>query len=410
MKILAISEHYISSKAAGTITYVMNICRELAKQGHHLYLIGSSLSEHPDVGKWVNQDGYNLYLIKAPGKRTHTTRFERRYFTYITRRILKDCMRSFNPDVVHIMCGHQVPQVMRSLPLSLPKLWTIQTVPPKEYGFTKLTSFPILNKVGKQLYFGLAGFVHARRLRKYNYDKLVCPSECTKQSALDAGVEEDKIEVIPHGVDTETFKPIINIRKVKQELGTTGYPLLLTVAGIAPHKGQIDVINALPDIIKRYPDAHFLNIGPIRSNDYYESLVARIQDLKLTRNCSFLHGIERAQLVKYYNACDVYLQPSYQEGFCMAILEAISCGKRVIGTATGAIPDFLSNSENGFLIKSGDIHQLKESIDLVLNYPINETGRVLLHEYVVERYSWEAVAQRTLDVYQELISSKEASK
>jgi len=120
----------------------------------------------------------------------------------------------------------------------------------------------------------------------------------------------------------------------------------------------------------------------------------------LDQHCEFKAHVDIDQMVRFYNACDIYVQPSHQEGFCMAMLEAISCGRPVVGTRVGAIPEMIDGSGAGVLISPNQPEELSQAIIRLAEGGGARDPRAQ-HSYVVQNYSWSVVAEKTISLYRD---------
>ena len=98
---------------------------------------------------------------------------------------------------------------------------------------------------------------------------------------------------------------------------------------------------------------------------------------------------------------------SLEEGFCITILEAMACGKPVIGTPTGEIPKLITESGGGVLVPKSSPAEIAAVLSKLLSDP--ESRKSLgqkAREYIIANYSWETVAEKTSNLYLEVIMEK----
>lgn len=399
LRVLIISEHYFPI-VGGSPTYVHNLCKNLSNLGCEVYLVTIPDDRNP-VMEWCKEDGFYIYRLKIP----RILRKER-YFPIFINRELDYLVKSIKPDVIHIGHGFFIPLITRFTNIrNYPVVWTVHNVPPKEHKFDFLTQIPILNNILKQIYFKIGDIYSRAIFRIAKYDKIISSSQKTADLLLSKGVARENIKIIPVGIDTDIYNPDLDVSEIKKKLKFQDYKnIILTVAGIIPHKGQEFLIRAIPDVLQRYPDTLFLIVGPIRSETYYNELIELIKDLNIEGNVRIFPEVTDAELYNYYQIADIYVQPSLEEGFCISILEAMSFGKPVIGTKTGAIPEFIQKSGAGILIDSESPEQICKAITTILLNP-HKTRKMgtQARNYVVENYSWREVAEHTLDLYNNIL-------
>lgn len=400
MRLLIVSEHYFPI-VGGSTTYVHNLCKNLSLLGCEVYLVTIPDDLNP-VMEWCKENGFYIYRLKIP----QIFRKER-YFPLFLYSKIDYLVKAVKPDVIHIGYGFFIPMISRfnRTMQKSPIVWTVHNVPPKEHKFDFLIQIPVFNRVLKQIYFTIGDIYSQLIFKIAKYDEIICVSQKTADLAMTKGVSEKKIRIIPNGIDTDLYDPDLDIIEIKKQLGFQDYgSIILTVAGIVPHKGQKYLINAIPNILKRHPDTLFLMVGPIRSETYNDELVKLVRDLDIENNVRIISGLTSNELLNYYKVSNMYIQPSLEEGFCISILEAMSFGKPVIGTKTGAIPEFIQESGAGILIDSESPEQIYEAITAILLNPhktieMGEKAR----KYVVENYSWREVAGHTLDLYNNIL-------
>jgi glycosyltransferase involved in cell wall biosynthesis len=125
-----------------------------------------------------------------------------------------------------------------------------------------------------------------------------------------------------------------------------------------------------------------------------------VQGNKLEPKVEFLGAkVYGADKLKVFEKADIFVLPSYSEGFSMAMLEAMAAGLPVIVTAVGAAPEVIKNGVNGYVIKPGDLHALSHSLDsLVSNPPLRiDMGR-RNRELCRQQFLTEAGAQNLINL------------
>ena len=118
---------------------------------------------------------------------------------------------------------------------------------------------------------------------------------------------------------------------------------IVTVGGLAHTKGQHDMIAALPDIVRDFPRATYKVIGEVRDRTYADFLLQTSERLGLGSRVQLLHGLSNEARNEALRGADIYVQPSHEEGFCLAFIEAAGVVPRIVGTDTGAIRSICSD-------------------------------------------------------------------
>lgn len=208
--------------------------------------------------------------------------------------------------------------------------------------------------------------------REYDLaDWVMVPSQFTKSTFPDS--QQDKIFVLPPGVDTGKFKP--NGLTSGHEKFT-----VLFVGGNWVRKGLIYLLRAWDRL--DLPNSELRVVGCI-PQDYFNSKVTG------------LGNISNEQLVKEYRNCDVFCLPSVDEGFGMVVLEALSCGKPVIITENVGAKDFVKQGYNGEIVKPRDIDGLAEAIRKMRDHPFKITR--------LPEWTWDRYGEKLIEFYKGLV-------
>jgi glycosyltransferase involved in cell wall biosynthesis len=156
----------------------------------------------------------------------------------------------------------------------------------------------------------------------------------------------------------------------------------LFVGRLSAPKGIYDLIEAIPRVIERHSDARFVLAG-VAESDAMEPVIRAEADKRGIAHCiTFLGSVEGRDKAAAYAACEMLVVPSWTEAFPLVIPEAMAAGLPVIATAVGAIPDFVTDGEDGFLVPPRDPVALADRISRLLE---DEYLRRRIGERVRER-------------------------
>jgi len=186
---------------------------------------------------------------------------------------------------------------------------------------------------------------------------ILVTSNWVKEMYVRDGINGDKIEVLPVGCDTDSFKPFRKddpkIQAVRKSLGITPEQLMiLTVGGDAASKGAQEVMQALAIIDQSAPDYKYVcKVWP-----QPRTKLQNIEDLEMASHLGIekkvtyaTNTISRTFMPYLMGACDIYAAPSRLEGFGMPQVEAGACGKPVISIKAMGMLDTLIDGETAFL-------------------------------------------------------------
>jgi glycosyltransferase involved in cell wall biosynthesis len=225
-----------------------------------------------------------------------------------------------------------------------------------------------------------------------NSDAVTAVSNALKKRVIDIGIPEEKVTFNPNGVDTAKFYPSDKYETQKRlNLPQKKY-IILFVGNLVSVKGISYLLEAL-HIIKNDFDKNILLIiigdGILKNN-----LENQVKRLELIENVEFKGVRPHNEIPFWMNASDLLCLPSLNEGMPNVVLEALACGKPVVATNVGGIPEIIQNEKNGILVKPCDPEQLADAISKVLTTNWNHFDIARS----VEKYSWESSAKRIYDI------------
>jgi glycosyltransferase involved in cell wall biosynthesis len=129
-----------------------------------------------------------------------------------------------------------------------------------------------------------------------------------------------------------------------------GERAILFVGRLSAPKGIYDLFDAIPEVIRRHPEARFLLAGVAESDAMEPVIRVAAERRGIAGRVTFLGSLEGRDKAQAYLSSQLIVVPSWTEGFPLVIPEAMAAGLPVIATAVGAIPDFVKDGEDGFLI------------------------------------------------------------
>ena len=211
-----------------------------------------------------------------------------------------------------------------------------------------------------------------KKTLKYS-DLIISVSNYTKAKAKSIINLNLEIHVIPNFVNMETFQPV-DRKNFLNDYGLSNDDIiLLSLSRLVRRKGHHIIIESLKDLTKNHSNIKYLIAGTGDKN-YEQELREYVEKLNLQKNINFLGYVNEQKKKIIYNMCDVFLMTSLptdhegnSEGFGITFLEANACGKPVIGTNVGGIPDVIKDGNNGFLIEPNNPRELQKTIEKIIN-------------------------------------------
>jgi len=225
-----------------------------------------------------------------------------------------------------------------------------------------------------------------RTWRKAAHVIAKCAGEVEMIKAVENSME---VELIPNGVDLGVFHPT-------PDKLTEGPLRLVCVARLIERKGQHHLIEAVKKLLDSGVDVMLSLIGTGDSQQDYERQVHR---LGIQNRVTFVGYVSREALNPHYNAADVFVLPSYNEGMSLAVLEAMAAGLPVVVTRTGGTEELVEDGVNGFAFDWGDIEALANRLkdfanDRTLSRRMGDASRNR-----ARNFSWDVIANRFLELF-----------
>jgi glycosyltransferase involved in cell wall biosynthesis len=225
---------------------------------------------------------------------------------------------------------------------------------------------------------------------------IVTVSEYTKREIISLGINPCSVLVLPPGLERPKLDFLSNYQ------GEMRGEKIICVANCIPRKGIIDLIKAFSLIEKRGFKLHI--VGKVKENSsYYKNVISLIKELGLTQDV-FLDGrLEQEELNRLYLASKIFILPSLKEGFGIVLLEAMYYGLPIVTTKISAMPELVTDGENGLLVPVADPMALAEAISKLIENPdlreqMGERGR----QRILHSYHWDTTSSKFLSVIQNL--------
>ncbi|KPI20567.1 glycosyl transferase group 1 [Actinobacteria bacterium OV450] len=239
----------------------------------------------------------------------------------------------------------------------------------------------------------------------FGCDRVVatCRDEVTELAGM--GLSEDKVDIVPCGVDTERFRPEGPVA----ERGTAHRHRLLQLGRLVPRKGAAVSIAALAHL----PEAELLIAGGPAAGGLLDA------DLEVRRLRAIARGAGVLDRVRFVGAvpcdrvpallrsADVVLCPADYEPFGIVPLEAMACGRPVVASAVGGQQDTVADRETGRLVPPGDVRALAAATaELLADDTVRREYGAAGRRRVTSRYAWSQVAAATERSYRSVLAGR----
>lgn len=238
----------------------------------------------------------------------------------------------------------------------------------------------------------LPRFFTEKALGKFN--NIIAVSKYTKQFVDHLHL---KVRVIPNGYDSDIYKLPNNYRKLKSD-----NLQLITVGRLSERKGQGQVIEHLPYILKKYPKAHYHCIGIDKEKDVYLALA---KQLNVEKSITFHGSLPIEELMRLIVQSDIKVMLSTTsnlgdvEGFGIAIIEANALGIPAIGSKHTGIEDAILHGKSGMLIESKDQVAFLNAINTIMEDKQSFEKEALIW---AEQHKWDYIINDYVNGLEEL--------
>lgn len=238
-------------------------------------------------------------------------------------------------------------------------------------------------------------FDAAHRLTRRHADLVLCPTEATRDDCAAHGFDEDRLRVVPWGVDVaDEAIPAEDVAAVRRRYGLPER-YVLWVGTIEPRKD----VPLLLDAFARLSDeeVHLVLVGPA---GWHEDLAERVAAVE--GRCHLTGFVSGPDLGALYAGAQVFCFPSRFEGFGMPILEAMAHGTPVVTTAGGATGEVAGDAAR--LVPPGDVAALVAALDELLADPQASAALGRRGLARARAASWERCAALTVAAYREVVA------
>ena len=311
---------------------------------------------------------HSLYCLSLTSKMLEVTEFEDLDLMHV------------HYAIPHAVSAYMAKQVLKKANKDLKFVTTLHgtdiTLVGLEPSFMPLVKFSIEESDGVT---AVSRFLREKTLTNYNIQK--------------------EIEVIYNFIDTEIYKPMEDAC-YRSHIAPNGEKVLVHTSNFRTVKRVTDTIRILAKVLKEIPTKLVLiGDGPDRSE--CERLA---RELDVQKNVIFLG--KHDALAEPLNAADLFLMPSQSESFGLSALEAMACGKPVISSSVGGLPELIVHNETGYIAEIGDVDRMaKYTIDLLTNEKKYNTFSKNSRARAVNQFEKKLILPKYIEFYEKVLNS-----
>lgn len=372
MRIAMVTDEFIPDMG-GAPLYVAGLSMALAKLGAEPVVITHAHAGQPEEEMFGDVRVKRLRGFVIPQlNRAASIRIAAR---------LHRCIKYGGFDVVH---GQDIYSPMALLSIhsahkrKIPSVLTCHSIH-KSSGFWKLVYQPVVFT-----------------MKRANY--IIVVSNISREFCIRLGVPNYKIMVAPNGVNLSKFNPDIDGSPVRKRLGLENEPLVVTAIRLVKRKGPEHLVAAFSKVLTNVPDAKLAIAG---KGPEMDNLSAQIKKLGIEKSVSMLGALSHTKVAELMAAANVFVLPSMMESFPLTAVEAMAVGVPIVCSRVGGVPEIVTEEFNGLMFPPADDAALADAIVHILkDQPLAKRLRENGLKIVREKFSWEAAARRTLEIYE----------
>lgn len=370
MKIFMFSTDYWPD-TGGIANHVYYLSRALAAQGNEVTVVGGHISKPPMEVAETPANLREILIHRKGGKFFRSMYFLLRSLGFIIS------LSNQRWDVVHY---HNF--LWDGLLVGLTRLPTA-----KVRIFTNHSSLMLeMMDQGKSL-------ISLKILTK-SVNGIIGPSYELVQKSSYVARPTQSITYIPNGVDISRFVP------AHSRMSSLTERQIVAIRRHDEKCGLIYLIEAAQIVVKKYSDVVFYIYG---DGTETPKLKQRVKELGLESKVLFPGRVSHKELPSVLQSSYVTVLPSLYEAVSLSGLESMACGVPVIGSEVGGIPEIVIPGETGWLVPPRSSEAIAQAIIESLTQPmLRQKMSLKCRQLVVERYSWESIAKRTIEFYQQV--------
>jgi glycosyltransferase involved in cell wall biosynthesis len=185
-------------------------------------------------------------------------------------------------------------------------------------------------------------------------------------------------------------------------------PFILFVGGMESRKGLEFAIQTMEILVKNGRGLNLIAIARpgfkgVESRVWFDHLIERCG---LAGKVEIHEFIDDEELTRLYATASIFFLPTRMEGWGLSIMEAMASGCPIVSTPVGGVTELVHSGENGLLVPVGDVHGFAEAIEHILDDKALRDRLCAAAKETVKRYSWDASAEETIELYNRIISTR----
>ncbi len=405
LRILHLLDHSLPLQSGYTFR-TREILREQRRMGWQTFHVTSPKHNLPG-GPEESVDGLHFYRTPMPDRALSRVPLMREIaLMRATARRVGEVARLTRPDVLHAHSPvlNALPALLVGRQLGIPVVYEVRA-------FWEDAAADHGTSVEGGLRYRLTRALETYALRRVGHVATIC--EGLKREIVARGIPAHRVTVVPNAVDAAAFAfDRESDIELKRRLGLEHRTVVGFIGSLYAYEGLDLLLEALPGLLTRLPDARVLLVGGGPEEARLKLLAERhgVQDRVV-----FAGRVPQAEVQRYYSIVDVFAYPRHRIRLTELVtplkpLEAMAQGKLLVASDVGGHRELIRDGETGVLFRAGDRDSLADALQSLLDdrerWPALRTrGR----QFVERERSWTASVARYHDVYRSLVASRAAA-
>jgi len=294
---------------------------------------------------------------------------------------IRKLIKQFNYDIIHCHTSHAH---------SLAFLASVGS------GVARLVTRRVDFSIFRHSFLKLSGIKY-----RFMADYYIAISHKIKEVLVSDGLAGNRIFVAHSGIDPQRFMTADGGRLRDEFNIAENQPVIINVAHLAGHKGQTYLVQAIPQVLAKIPDARFFIVG---KGELMEELKAAAAGLGLKDKLVFT-GF-RDDVADFYQIADLYVMSSVQEGLGTAVLDALALAKPVVATNCGGLPEIIRDGRTGRLVAPADPAALANGIlDMLSRAEAAQSMARQGQAMVQKSFSIDAMVENNINIYHKVAAN-----
>ncbi len=386
MRVMILSWEYPPRIIGGLGRHVYHLATSLASEGIKVHVV---TKDHPGAPEYEESEGVHIYrVVNYPPDITQEdwVPWTLQFNVALLEKAVAIVNDLKNINVIHAhdwLVAHAAASLKHAYRIPL-----VATIHATEYGRHQGHLPGPMNKLIHQIEWWLT-FESVRTI--------CCSQYMMEQISSIFDLPPDKVDVIPNGIDSESFKRDVSVDLYRKQYVKPGDKLVFFVGRLVYEKGVQTVIEAMTLILNKIPNVTFVVAG---SGPHMNQLKSLVDVFHLEDKVKFTGHIDTDMLSAFYKSADLTVVPSLYEPFGMVVLESMAMGTPTIVADTGGLSEIVVHEETGLKFEPGNPESLADAMLRILtDKELAERLTSDARAYLGDRYNWDKIASATLEVY-----------